>query len=297
MPAPQSPPILRIGPAGWLHKNWEGLVFPKPVPTGFHPLEFLADRFDTVEISHSFHEFIRPEVGKLWATRVAHNPRFQFTARLHRQFSHERILNADDARRWSEGLLPMLAMGKLGCVLMQFPSAFRFTAENKDFLIRVRRAFHQFPLVAELRHESWTVPEAVGTLIDYHVGFCNIDQPESIRATKPTSLLTWRTGMVKLHGRVTGPGHNAFDDRGERTSGNSHLYSLDELSSWKTRLDRFLPFSQSVFVLFNNDVGGKAVVNAMQFRSIATAEPHRLPRMLQRTYRSELAVQPQLFAA
>jgi uncharacterized protein YecE (DUF72 family) len=296
MPATSPTPVLRVGPAGWLHSDWDGLVYPKPSPRGFHPLEFLADRFDTVEISQSFHEFIRPELGKLWAAKVAHNPRFQFTARLHRQFSHERILNADDAARWSEGLLPLLAMGKLGCVLMQFPAAFRFTADNKDFLIRVRRAFHQFPLVAEMRHASWTAPEAVGTMIDYHIGFCNIDQPESLRATKPTSLLTWRVGMVKLHGRVAGPGHTAFDDRGE-DSGYSHLFGMDELQSWKSRVDKLLPFSQSMFVVFNNDVGGRAVVNGMQFQGMSRAEPQPIPRELRRAYRVQLADQPRLFAA
>jgi len=273
------------------------LVYPKPAPFGFHPLEYLADRFDTVEISQSFGEFIRPQLARLWAAKAAHNRDFQFTARLHRQFTHERLLHPDDIQRWSEGLLPLLEDGKLGCVLMQFPSAFRFTAENKDFLIRVRRAFHQFPLVAELRHESWTVPEATGTLIDYHVGFCNLDQPRTLRATKPGSMLTWRIGMVKLHGPVAGPGFASFDDRQERSSGNSHLFSPEELQAWRTRIDKFLPFSQSSFVMFNNDTGGKAVVNALQMRALMKAQPQQLPRALARAYHTELQSQPRLFAA
>ena len=32
--------------------------------------------------------------------------------------------------------------------------------------------------------------EAIGTFIDYRVGFCNIDQPEYTRAMPPTALLT-----------------------------------------------------------------------------------------------------------
>ncbi len=84
---------------------------------------------------------------------------------------------------------------------MQFPWSFRFTAENKDFFIRLRRAFHEFPLVAEMRHSSWMAEEAVGVFLDYRVGFCNIDQPEYTRAMPPTAYLTSGVGYVRLHGR------------------------------------------------------------------------------------------------
>jgi uncharacterized protein YecE (DUF72 family) len=241
-------------------------------------LEFLADRFDTVEISDSFHGFVRPELARVWASKVDHNRQFQFTARLNRVFTHERLLDPEDVKRWSEGLAPLYESGRLGCVLMQFPSAFRFTAENKDFLIRVRRAFHQFPLVAELRHKTWTVPEAVGTLIDYHVGFCNLDQPQGQTATPPTSLLTWRIGYVKLHGRVTGRWHDEFDDRGMKVSGNGYSYSLAELGEWKSRIDKILPFCQSAFVIFNNDVDGKSVVNGLQMQGVVRREPNPAPQ-------------------
>ncbi len=270
-----SSPILRVGPAGWNYPHWDSLVYPRPQPRGFHPLEFLADRFDTIEISDSFHGFVRPELARLWASKVGHNPQFQFTARLNRMFTHERLMQPEDVQRWSEGLAPLQEAGRLGCVLMQFPTAFRFTAENKDFLIRVRRAFHRFPLVAELRHKSWTVPEASGTLIDYHIGFCNLDQPQQVTATPPTSLLTWRVGYVKLHGRVTGHWHDEFDDRTMKSSGNNYSYSLDELAEWKARIEKILPFSQSMFVIFNNDMGGKSVVNALQMQSVMRHLPHR----------------------
>lgn len=275
---PVSTPILRIGPAGWNYPHWDSLVYPRPQPRGFHPLEFLADRFDTVEISESFHQFVRPELARLWAAKIDHNPQFQFTARLNRQFTHERILNQDDIKHWSEGIAPLQDAGRLGCVLMQFPSSFRFTAENKDFLIRVRRAFHWFPLVAELRHKSWTAPEASGTLIDYHVGYCNLDQPSTITAAPPSSLLTWRTGYVKFHGRKAGPWHDQFDDRTMKVSGNDYSYSLAELNEWKARIDKILPFSQSMFLIFNNDMGGKSVVNALQMQGVMRHVAHRAPQ-------------------
>ena len=65
---------------------------------------------------------------------------------------------------------------------MQFPWSFRFTSENRAFLIDLRRTFHEFPLVAELRHASWLADEAKGTLIDYKIGFCNIPGSANINA-------------------------------------------------------------------------------------------------------------------
>ena len=84
---------------------------------------------------------------------------------------------------------------------MQFPWSFRFTVENREFLIRLRRTFSEFPLVAEMRHSSWMAEEAVGTFLDYRIGFCNIDQPDYTRAMPPTAFLTSGIGYVRLHGR------------------------------------------------------------------------------------------------
>jgi uncharacterized protein YecE (DUF72 family) len=294
MPSSQPSPLLRIGPAGWTFPHWDRFVYPRPKPRSFHPLEFLADRFDAVEIVQTFYEDLRPELARLWTLRVAHNRRFQFTARLHRDFTHERMLHTARVNAWSEGLAQLAGSGKLGCVLMQFPSAFRFTAENKDFLIRLRRAFHQFPLVAELRHVSWATDEGLGTLLDYHIGYCNLDQPPSVWATVPGSHLTWRVGYVKLHGRKTGPAHDAFDDRQFRTTGNDYLYSPADLEQWKGRIARFAPVAESTFVIFNNDSAGKSVVNALQMQSYLAGieQPQPKPQAS-----AESGVQPVLFAA
>ncbi len=256
--SPQSP-FIRCGPAGWLFPHWESTVYPRPVPRGFHPLEFLADRFDVIEIPQTFHQIPKPELAKLWGNRVSHNTRFRFTARLHRDFTHERRLDREIVRAFTEGLQPLQEQERLGCVLMQFPSAFRFTAENKEFLIRLRRAFPSLPLVAELQHASWGMEEGVGTLIDSHVGFCNLDQPAHVRAMPPTAHLTWRVGYVKLYGRaeVEEPG-----------SGSGYLCKLPELDQWKKRIDQVARFAESTYVIFHNDGGGASAINALQMQGI-----------------------------
>src|SRR5712692_5200343 len=188
--------LPKVGTAGWTYPHWQGVVYPKARPAGFHPLKFLAGQMGMVEINSSFYQPLKPEVVRLWMKQVQANGRFQFTAKLSQRFTHARILEEAEISRFKEGLWPLLQAGKLGAVLMQFPWSFRFTAENREFFIGLRRAFHEFPLVAEMRHSSWMSEDAVGTYLDYRVGFCNIDQPEYTSAMPPASFLTSPVGYA-----------------------------------------------------------------------------------------------------
>lgn len=258
---------LHCGATGWSFRDWDRTVYPRPQPRGFHPLEFLAGRFETVEIHSTFEQIPRPELTRLWAAKVARNPDFRFTARAPRRFTYERDLS--EAAAFTEAMKPLAEQGRLGAVLMQFPGAFKFTPENRDFLIRVRRALHAFPLVAELRHVSWTHEEAIGTLVDYKVGFCNLDQPAAHRATPPTSYLTSRIGFVKLHGRAQDPRFDSFEPPEQ---GAEYLYTVAEMEAWKPRIEHLQRFADEVYVIFANSAGGRSVVNGLQMQSLMGAE-------------------------
>ena len=71
--------MIRVGPAEWAYKDWEGIVYPKPKPRGFDPVAYLARYFDTIEINSSFYGPPRPAAAKAWAAHEAGNPRFRFT--------------------------------------------------------------------------------------------------------------------------------------------------------------------------------------------------------------------------
>lgn len=267
--------VVFCGPSGWTH-----------VEPGSrqHGLEYVAEYFDAVEVPESFQQFLRPEITRVWLRKVSRNPDFQFTAKLHRSFSHDRNLDLARISAFKDGLWPLMRAGRLGCLLMQFPWSFRYTAENRAFLIQLRRTFHEFPLVAEMRHASWMLDEAIGTFIDYKIGFCNIDQPTYTKAMPPTSFLTSAVGYVRLHGR------NSFnwyqDSRAPlRSHRYDYLYSDSELAEWKARIDRISGFSSKTFVITNNDAGAKALINGMQLRSLLNGGDGRdLPPDLLRRY-------------
>jgi uncharacterized protein YecE (DUF72 family) len=271
---PVSDSVIFCGPSGW--------SFASELANGRkqHPLEYVAEHFDTVEIHDSFSAAVKPEVSRVWLKKIAANKNFQFTAKLHRRFTHDRILDAEEINRYKDGLWPFLRAGRFGCLLMQFPWSFRYTKENREFFLRLRRTFREFALAAEMRHASWMSDEAVGTFIDYRVAFCNIDQPSYTKAMPPTAFLTSPVGYVRLHGR------NSFNWYGENNSSHryDYLYSDAELADWKNRIDRISGFASKVFVITNNDAGAKAMVNGLQLRSMLKGSDGRdlPPEMLRR---------------
>ncbi len=112
---------IKIGIAGWSYSDWEGIVYPRPAPHGFHALEYMSQFFDVVEVNSSFYQPPRAENTRLWARQVEANPRFPFTAKLWRGFTHERNATRQDEKVFKAGLAPLASAGRLGALLMQFP--------------------------------------------------------------------------------------------------------------------------------------------------------------------------------
>jgi len=282
---------IRVGPAGWSYQDWKRIVYPDARPRSFHEAAYLAQYFDTIEINTSFYRPLRPEIARLWVRKVAFNPRFRFTAKLYRTFTHERRLEAQDVRQYIEGLDPIEEAGRLGCVLMQFPWSFQFNRENRGHLIRLKQTFADFALVAEMRHSTWMADEAIGTLIDHHVGFCNIDQPQFGNSMPPTAVVTTPVGYVRLHGRN-------YEDWFEREDSPlphiaaryNYLYSGEELKEWKGRIEQVAAQARTTFVITNNHYEGKAVANGLQLIHLLIGEPVETPPELQSFYPEVAAI-------
>jgi uncharacterized protein YecE (DUF72 family) len=141
--------VIRIGPAGWSYRDWEGVVYPVPKPKGFHEATYLAQYFDTIEINSTFYRPPEPDVAKNWANRVSANPRFRFTAKLWRGFTHERNATADDERQFKAGIDPLAEAGRFGALLLQFPWSFKNDEGNRAYLLELHRRFRDYALVLE----------------------------------------------------------------------------------------------------------------------------------------------------
>jgi uncharacterized protein YecE (DUF72 family) len=277
---------VRVGPAGWSYPDWRGVVYPPPSRTGSHELEFVSRYFDTVEINTSFYRPLRPEIARVWLRKIAPNPRFRFTAKLLGRFTHERDAGRAEETACKEGLAPLHEAGKLGALLFQFPWSFRNSAEDRDYLAGLITKFSEYPLVVEVRHASWNVPETLAFLQERGVGFCNIDQPQfgsstSGRSMPATAKVTAPVGYVRLHGRNY---DNWFADNAETGQRYDYLYTPDELREWQRRIASVAARSAATYVILNNHYQGKAVVNALQLASMIRKAPVPVPESLLEPY-------------
>jgi uncharacterized protein YecE (DUF72 family) len=291
---------IRVGPAGWSYPDWSGYAYPARKPKGFHEVTYLAEFFDTIEINSSFYNPVRAEHAKLWVERVAVNPNFLFTAKLWQRFTHDPNASVEDEKLVRAGFEVLRDAGKLGAVLAQFPFSFHRTRETMAYLDGVLKRFGDYPLVVEVRHATWNVPEVFELLRERGAGFCNIDQPVIGRSLEPSAQTTGPTGYVRLHGRrydtwfsddAAIPGYERYN----------YLYSEEELRPWADRVAKVADAARDVFVITNNHYQGKGVVNALQLISMLTKAKVKVPEPLREKYpelekiASEAPQEPRLF--
>jgi uncharacterized protein YecE (DUF72 family) len=168
-------------------------------------------------------------------------------------------------------------------MLLQFPFSFHRTRETSAYLAALLKRFSDYPLVVEVRHSSWNVPETFELLRQANSGFCNIDQPVIGRSITPSAEATSAVGYVRLHGRrydtwftddESIPSHERYN----------YLYSAEELSPWADRIRKVAQTAKSTFVITNNHFQGKGVVNALQLISILKGSKVKVPESLRSHY-------------
>ena len=272
---------IRVGPAGWSYKDWEGIVYPKPKPRGFDPLGFLALYFDALEVNSTFYRSQPAKVARAWADRVSHNRDFRFTAKLHRRFTHERksAWTRDEVKEARETFDTLRDRGVLGAVLLQFPWSFKREPVSEEWLRDLLKAFPALPLVVEVRHASWNTPEFFAELESRGAGFVNVDQPMFRRSIAPSARSTSHVGYVRVHGRNY---KDWFRKDAGRDARYDYLYSPEQLEPWADRARQLAedPGTQEVYVVTNNHFRGQAVTNGLQLEAMLRGEPVAAPASL-----------------
>ena len=285
---------IRFGPAGWSYKDWEGIFYPPGIQRRReHPLEYIAQCFDMVEVNTSFYGHIKPELAKLWSRKVeAVNPKFVFTAKLHRSFTHSPLAvmeptsaatikpNDEDERLAREGLDALAGEGKLAALLIQFPVSFKNTSLNREYLETLLRQFIEYRPAVEVRHDSWDNAETIRSFIERNAAFCNIDQPQIGRALEATEHVTSAIGYVRLHGR----NYDEWFEADKPHDRYNYLYRESELSGWKDKIERIAHKAQVTYVVANNHFEAKAAANALQLKSMITGQRVKAPQPLLKHY-------------
>jgi uncharacterized protein YecE (DUF72 family) len=282
---------IRVGTAGWSYEDWKGIVYPSRAPSGFDPLAFLASFFDMNEINSTFYRIPAVQTTRDWSRRVAHNPRFAFTAKLFRGFTHERTAGSPEEKDFLAAMEPLSAEGRLAEVLVQFPVSFRNTAENRACLAAILDRFRALPLAAEFRHVSWNRDDASDLLASRDAVFVNIDQPWIGENLRSTDYVAPGRAYYRFHGR------NAAKWFGPDTSNEeryNYLYTPSQIEKAAARVEaasreaargaRGAAGTSGVAAIFNNHFRGQAVANAIQLQHVLTGELVAVPETLRAAY-------------
>jgi len=291
---------LFVGTTGWSYPDWSNLIYPSRRPKDFSELAFISRLFNVVEINTTYYHPQSSGAAKEWLKQVAPNPRFRFTAKLWQKFMLEKGRDGGDGYLQSDiaiakrGMRPLLEAGRLGALLVQFPQSFHFNESNRDRVSRLLEAFQEYPLVVEIRHDSWNCPAALQLLDQRHAGFANIDQPQIGHALGSTEIVSGRVAYFRFHGRNEAQWLNKDAGVDQRYD---YLYSAAELNEFAAAIKKALRQTESAYVIFNNHPRGQAVANALQLQYDLTGTKANVPEKLLHTYtdlaRVRLGINPQ----
>jgi uncharacterized protein YecE (DUF72 family) len=274
-----------IGPAGWSYKDWKGRVYPAEAIRKFDPLEYLARYFDVVEINTSFYQPVPRAWTKAWLRRIEHNPRFGFTAKLWRRFTHERGTppTGEEIAQYKDGIDAIAEEERLLAVLVQFPWSFRNGPDERAWIAKIARTFGDYPLVLEVRHASWDDPETLSWLGERGIALATIDQPQFDESLDATERRTSPLVYYRLHGRNYA---NWWAENRESHERYDYLYPPDELRPWAERVRDAAadPAVLAVIAITNNHYQGQAAVNALQLKSWTTGRRVAVPEPLRQSF-------------
>ena len=276
---------LLIGCSGWnygsLPENnggWIGVFYPDKE---IKRLRYYSEFFDTAEMDASFYErfYNNMTKGTFIGMSKATPAGFQFSVKVPETITHKKRLDIKknvlkDFEAFLEKISPLRNANKLGAILIQLPPSFRvdefknvesFLNELSTFSNIDNEKSHEYEsgtsygyqYALEFRNPSWKTEGPWELLRHYNIASVITDSPkkESLEFLSETVVTTADHSFVRFHGRNV-KGHYWYD----------YLYSKEELEPWVEKIDKIREQTKVLRVYFNNHYGGKAVINALEFK-------------------------------
>ncbi|MHC4156858.1 MAG: DUF72 domain-containing protein [Planctomycetota bacterium] len=267
-----------MGIAGWSYKDWQGIVYTEPK---IDQLEYVSRFVDCIEINSTFYRPPFEKTTKSWLDRTSKRPDFFFTAKLHRDFTHEGRMDAEIVKYFHKGFGPFLEAGKLRHLLVQFRYDFADNAASRGHLSKIVESFHDaFSLVVEVRHKSWQQPQALDFLQQLGVTVCNLDYPVASNSFNMQYCTVGTAGYFRMHGRNA----QKWFSKAGRDETYDYYYNDDELAQIKRRIDRLAEAFKSLTVIANNHYRGAELANALELKALLSGSRQPVPEGLLRTY-------------
>jgi uncharacterized protein YecE (DUF72 family) len=232
-------PQYLVGTSGWSYPHWKGLFYPEDWPKNKW-FEYYATQFRTVEVNATFYRTFRDQTYQKWFEKAPDH--FSYVLKVPRLITHRKyLINVEESIKMFWRSITLLR-DKFGLVLLQLAPSTPFDPD------RLQKALHTFEnpnkVAVEFRHPQWFTEEIKMLLKESNAVFCTADSPK-------TELMDWvtaETAYIRLHGHENWYGYD---------------YSTKELERI-CRLAQKMNQSgaKTVYIFFNNDVGGFAPKNA-----------------------------------
>lgn len=260
---------LMLGCSGWNYPDsaekggWTGVFYPDK---DTKRLRYYSQFFNTAEMDSTFYEKFYSHMTKgtfIGMTRATPE-KFQFSIKVPETVTHVKRLDIKKGAMTSfeeflDKISPLKTANKLGALLFQLPPSFTVSEfkNTEEFLDRLPTA-NEYDYAMEFRHPSWETEGPWEMLKHYNIAAVMTDSPakENLQFLSRITI-TADNSFLRFHGRNT-KGHYWYN----------YLYSEQELQPWVDKVDQLRTQTKILRVYFNNHYGGKAVVNALQFKAM-----------------------------
>jgi uncharacterized protein YecE (DUF72 family) len=303
---------IRIGTCSWADESLLKYWYPREIRSSEERLRYYAERFDTVEVDSTYYRLPEPETVGKWNERTP--PDFLFHVKAFGMMTRHPIkldqlppelrdaaetdergrvdrppreLRGEVFARFHDALSPLRSAGKLGGILLQFPSYIVCKPRSFEYLEWAKEQLRGDEMLVEFRHRSWLDDENRARVLSFleELGATHVivDAPktEAKNLVPTVTALTSRTAYVRFHGRNA----STWNIRGKSAAERfNYLYSDEELREWAEPLRELAGQAEQAFAMFNNNgrsAGGgdgrrdwiaQAPVNAVMLRETLERE-------------------------
>ncbi len=301
---------VRVGTCSWTDPTLveDSHWYPRRSMSAAERLAFYAEHFPVAEADSTYYFPPAPQLTRGWAERTP--PGFSMDVKAYSLltghptkpkslWSDIRVeLEADEHQgnvyahhltpeqldeawaRFNDALDPLDTAGKLGGVLLQYPTWFTPKRENRAALAAARSRLGTRRAFVELRAPAWLrTPEdrdrTLGLLREHDLTHVVVDAPESSGLEPVVAATTEDIAVIRMHGRN--------DDTWSRRTGTAaerfrYLYDEGELREWLPRIAQLAESAREVHVLMNNCYQDYGVRNAEQLAAQLGAGTTDAPR-------------------
>jgi uncharacterized protein YecE (DUF72 family) len=262
--------LVLIGCSGWNYGDtpdkggWTDVFYPDK---DTKRLRYYSEFFNTAEMDSIFYEkfYSKMTKGTFIGMARATPEKFQFSVKVPETITHNKRLDINkgamiDFQEFLDKISPLKTANKLGTILIQLPPSFTVSdfKNIEGFLDRLPSS-SGYDYAVEFRHPSWSTEGPWDMLRHYNIATVMTDSPakENLQFLSDITITTADHSFIRFHGRNT-KGHYWYN----------YLYSKEELEPWIEKVSQIKRQTKVLRIYFNNHYGGKAIVNALEFKEM-----------------------------